>query len=98
MSLRNRHLAAVTDNTQSRENLTAMVAQLGTGTARVADAGTGVSLTRAARLDLERAEGFLFDLAAEFDREPTVARLSWLLGTAEAHLANCVEIARSVTR
>lgn len=55
-----------------------------------------VSLGESAALDLERAEGFLLDLARE-----TVAdgpRAAYLLGLAEGHLANCIQRLREVTR
>jgi hypothetical protein len=56
-----------------------------------------VRLGRPAQLDVDQAELFLLSLEGEFDREPTVARLSWLMGTAEGHLANLLEIVRGLS-
>jgi hypothetical protein len=56
-----------------------------------------VKLTRAGEIDIEQAEAFLLSL----DQEMTGAdlpRAAYLLGLAEAHLANCVELLRAVTR
>jgi hypothetical protein len=54
-------------------------------------------LTRSGGLDLDQAEAFLLSL----DQEMTGAdlpRAAYLLGLAEGHLANLIEILRAVTR
>lgn len=52
-------------------------------------------LARAAQLDLDQAELFLLSLDGELRAEGP--RTAYLLGLAEGHLANLIEIVRAVT-
>lgn len=75
--------------------------------ARLVDAATGavlpdsrpaaarVPLLRAAQLDLDQAELFLLSLDGELRAEGP--RTAYLLGLAEGHLANLIEIVRAAT-
>lgn len=54
------------------------------------------ALTRSAALDLDQAEAFLLSLDGETAASPM--RAAYLLGLAEGHLANLVEVLRAVTR
>ena len=54
-------------------------------------------LGRPAALDLEQAELFLLELDAR-TQGADLPRMAYLVGLAEAHIANLVEIVRAVTR
>lgn len=56
-----------------------------------------VALRPAAALDLDQAELFLLSLDAEM-LTADGPRTAYLLGLAEGHLANMVQLARAVTR
>ena len=55
-----------------------------------------VTLTRAGELDIDQAEAFLLSLDGEMNA--SAPRMAYLLGLAEGHLANLVELLRAVTR
>jgi hypothetical protein len=54
-------------------------------------------LTRGALLDVDQAELFLLELDAR-SQGADLPRMAYLLGLAEAHITNLVEIVRAVTR
>ncbi len=56
-----------------------------------------VTLRRSAQLDLEQAELFLLSLDQEMSAA-SAPRAAYLLGLAEGHLANLIELARGLTR
>jgi hypothetical protein len=60
------------------------------------DAPGRVTLQPGAVLDLDQAEAFLLSLDGELRADSP--RMAYLLGLAEAHLANLVEVLRAVTR
>jgi hypothetical protein len=55
-----------------------------------------VTLTRAAELDLDQAELFLLGLDQELRAD--TPRTAYLLGLAEGHIANLIELLRAVSR
>lgn len=56
-----------------------------------------VALTRSAALDLDQAELFLLGLDTEM-LTADAPRTAYLLGLAEGHLANLIQLVRAVTR
>jgi hypothetical protein len=54
------------------------------------------ALTRSAELDVSQAEGFLLELDGR-TQGADLPRAMYLLGLAEAHIANLVELVRGLT-